>query len=169
MTSGEISNDVMSGIFFYFLFTFFKFYRMEFTKFDGSLLLPLLKSFFKHSPQLERLCLLDGEYDSSSEWGILEDPSELSDYIVKFALELPHLVALCISFYHPDREFGFDLTNQVTQRVTEEVLPLKPSFWFHLGWEDRPMPSFTSVPLIHYQEMVSPNPPWNPPNIELLN
>ena len=143
---------------------------MEFTKFDGSKLLPLLKSFFKHSPQLERLSLLDGDCDdSSSEWGILEDPSELSDYIVKFALELPHLVALFISFYHPDREFGFDLTNQVDQRVTEEVLPSKPSFWFHLGWEDRPVPFVTSVPLIHYQDMVSPSLPWAPPKIELLN
>ena len=142
---------------------------MEFTKFDGSLLLPLLKSFFKHSPQLERLCLLDGEYDSSSEWDHLEDPSELADYIVKFASELPHLVALCISFYHTDFGLDFDLTNQVNQRIMEEVLPSKPSFWFHLDWEDRPMPSVTSVPLVHYREMVSPSPPWAPPKIELLN
>ncbi len=143
---------------------------MEFTKFDGSMLLPLLKSFFKNAPQLERLSLLDEDHDdSSSQWDHLENPSELADYIVKFASELPHLVALCISFFHRELGFGFDLTHQVNQRITEEVLPSKPSFWFHLGWKDRPMPSVTSVPLIHYQEMVSPSPPWAPPKIELLN
>lgn len=137
-------------------------------KFDGSLLLPLLKSFFKHSPQLQRLSLLDGDCDdSSSEWEHLEDQSELADYIVRFALEMSRLVALCIHFFNLND--GFDLIEEVNQRITEEVLPSKPALWFYLGWEDRPMPSVTSVPLVHYQEMVSPSPPWDPPKIELLN
>ena len=144
------------------------FFRLEFMKFDGSLLLPLLKSFFKNSPQLERLALLDGDCDAStSEWNHLEDRSdELADFIVNFAFQMPHLVALCIHFF--DLDSHNEMLKKVKRRIVKKVLPSKPSFWFYFGWKDRPLPSKSSVPLIHYQQMISPELPFSPPKIELL-
>lgn len=147
-----------------FLFLFID--RLELINFKGSLLLPLLKSFLTNSPQLERLVLLDGDCDaSSSEWDRPDDLSEMADSIVNFALKMPRLVALCINFYHLD---WLELNEVVNRRIKEEVLLSKPYFWFYFNWKRRPLPSFPSVPFIHYHEMVMPSPPWAPPKIELL-
>lgn len=149
------------------LLFFFRLHRMEFTKFSCSLLLPLLKSFFKNSPQLERLALLDGDCEeSSSEWDRPDDLSKMANFIVQFSSNMPRLVALCINFYHLD---WFDLIEEVNWRITEEVLPSKPSFWFYFGPDGRPTPSNSNIPFIHFQEMVSPSLPRDPPKIELLD
>lgn len=129
--------------------------------------MPLLKSFFKNSPQLERLALLDEDIDAStSEWDHLEGPSELADFIVKFACKMPHLVALCIHFF--DLNSHHKMLKKVNRRILKEVIPSKPSFWFYFDWSDRPLPSESNVPFIHYQQMVSPELPFSPPKIELI-
>lgn len=141
---------------------------MKFSEFNGSLLLPLLKSFLKNAPQLKRLAFLEGDYyESSSTWDRPDDLSEISNCIIHFASSMPRLVALCIHFYQLD---WFDLIEEVNWRITEEVLPSKPSFWFYFGPDGRPMPSNSNVPFIHYQEMVTPSLlPWDPPKIEFLD
>lgn len=48
-----------------------------------------------------------------------------------------------------------DVMNAIKSRVEEEVVPERPSLWFHL---DRILPkaSDQSVPPIHYHQMVNP-------------
>lgn len=136
------------------------FFRLE-GKFEGngSVILSLLKSFFKHSPKLERLFLLDTSYKSSPTW---VHPSEMADTIVRFASEMPHLVALCIVF----KDLCSDLIEEVNRRIVEEDI-FKPSLWFYLNSKCRPNPSNSTVPFVHYQEMVYDlNYSWSPPKIE---
>ena len=73
------------------------------------------------------------------------------DVIVRFASEMPRLVALCIAFFHLDS----DVVEEVNQRIAEEVLPSKSPLWFCLN-DVEPKPSDSDVPLVHYQEMISP-------------
>jgi len=106
--------------------------------------------------------LSDIRYDDSlPEW---EHPSEMPDVIVNFTLKMPHLVALCISFFH----LKSGIIEEVNRRVVEEVLPSKSSLWFCLNDSD-PYPSNSTVPFIHYQEMVSPMPAWAPPKVDFFS
>ena len=96
----------------------------------------------------------------SSGW---DHPSETADFIVRFAAEMPRLVALCIVVVQLDD----DLIEEVNRRIMEEVLPYKSPLWFHFS-DAEPMPSNSNVPLIHYQEMVSPLLVQAAPNIEFF-
>lgn len=83
---------------------------------------------------------------------------QLSSYfgnqVVRFALEMDHLVALCLAGLRVD---PFTVA-KVRERVEKEILPLRPSFWFHID-RDLPKENDLNVPRIHYDEMVNP-PNW---------
>lgn len=70
---------------------------------------------------------------------------------------MPHLVALGI--------FGFSVqfhpsaVEVIQRRLTGEVLPPRNAFWFHLG-ENLTEENDTSVPQIHYDEIVDPIDPF---------
>lgn len=63
---------------------------------------------------------------------------------------MENLVALCIT--------GFSINpkaiREVNRRIAEDILPVRPSFWFHLGY-DAIAANDPSVPRIHY-EIVNP-------------
>ena len=88
--------------------------------------------------------------------------AELGELIVEFAKGMVHLV--CLGF------FGFRIdpsaAEMIQRRITEEVVPLRPAFWFYLG-KEVPEENDESVPRIHYEEIV--NPVWEsyivPPDI----
>ncbi len=89
-------------------------------------------------------------------------PSEMADTIVRLAFEMQHLVALCIVF----KDFDSDLIEEVNRRIAEENM-CKPSLWFYLNSKRRPNPSNSTIPFVHYQEMVYASPySWSPPKIE---
>ena len=77
--------------------------------------------------------------------------AELEELIVEFAKGMVHLV--CLGF------FGFrfhpSAAEMIQRRITEEVVPLRPAFWYHLG-RKLPNESDVSVPRIHYEEIVNP-------------
>jgi len=132
---------------------------------DSSFIFSLLKSVLKHSPQLRRFVLLDtGELDDDHDpldnWKLT---FEMSDFMVRFALEMHNLICLCISSCH----LNSDLIEEVNRRIVEEVLPSKPSLWFWLN-TSRPKPSTSNVPMIHYHEEISPSLARVPPKIELI-
>ncbi len=96
----------------------------------------------------------------SSGW---DHPSETADFIVRFAAEMPRLVALCIVVV----QLEADLIEEVNSRITAEVLPYKSPLWFHFS-DTEPTPSNSNVPFVHYQEMVSPLLVQAAPNIEFF-
>ena len=98
--------------------------------------------------------------DSLLDW---EHSSEMSDAIIRFASKMPRLVALCIVFFR----LNSDVIEEVNRRITEEVLPSKPSLWFCLN-NSEPNPTNSTVPFIHYQQMVSPLPFWASPEVDLF-
>lgn len=83
--------------------------------------------------------------------------------IVDFTLRMKNLSALCIVLCN----FESYLIEEVKQRVEKEVAPFKPSLWFFLNYLE-PVPSDSSVPFTHYQEMFAPKPSDAPPKIELI-
>lgn len=74
------------------------------------------------------------------------------DFLVNFSLEMKHLSCLSLSLERLDPT----LIQQVLQRIKEEVLPTRPSLWFHL---DNAIPDAadSSVPKVHYHEMIYTN------------
>lgn len=71
--------------------------------------------------------------------------------LVEFATLMERLVALCFA--------GFRTTptvaRKVKRRIVKEVVPVRPSFWFYIG-RQLPLANDTSVPRIHYNEIVCP-------------
>lgn len=71
--------------------------------------------------------------------------------LVEFATVMERLVALCFA--------GFRITpkvdRKVNRRLLKEVIPLRPSFWFHLS-RNFPLVNDTSVPQIHRDEILDP-------------
>jgi len=104
----------------------------------------------------ERLVLKVGK-----EWVFNSDPihfAEFQEFIVPFAKGMTHLVCLGI--------FGFPFdpsaAEEIRRRLTEEVVPHREAFWFHLG-ENLPKENDTSVPRIHFDEIVAPRDPIDAP------
>jgi len=71
--------------------------------------------------------------------------------LVEFATLMERLVALCFA--------GFRTTptvaRKVKRRIVKEVVPQNPSFWFYID-RQLPLANDTSVPRIHYDEIVCP-------------
>ncbi len=82
----------------------------------------------------------------------------LEDSLVSFAKKMTHLVALSLIGFQIDRPTA----EHVHQRLLKEIIPLRPPFWFYLG-PKLPEDNDTSVPRIHYEEMVNPIDAWNAP------
>jgi len=115
---------------------------------DGITLFLLLKYLIGSSLQLERLVLIAKSPKNETDW---DHPIKLPDLIVKFALKMKRLVCCCIVFDRMDS----NLIKEIQQRIAKEIVPIRPSLWFHLGRE-KPLASDPSVPSIHYHEMVDP-------------
>lgn len=77
----------------------------------------------------------------------------LADTIVQFALKMPHLICLSLTFYSLN---NCELIEQVNRRMEEEVLPARPALWFHMD-DDIPEASDYFVPAVHYQEIIFNN------------
>ncbi len=79
-----------------------------------------------------------------------ENFPDFEKLIVKFVKEMTHLVALGL--------FGFPFdpsaAEEIRRQLTEEVVPHREAFWFHLG--DQPEENDSSVPRIHYDEIIAP-------------
>lgn len=86
------------------------------------------------------------------------DDHPLVDFLVQFALKMKRLTCLCITFNKIDPA----LIQEVKRRLTEDVLPSSPSFWFHLGRE-LPKATDPGVPPLHYHEMIYVD-KFNPPS-----
>jgi len=83
---------------------------------------------------------------------------EFEKFVVPFAKGMRHLVALGL--------FGFPFdpsaAEVIRRQLTEEVVPHREAFWFHLG-DELPEENDTSVPRIHYDEIVAPVPAYSAP------
>ena len=110
--------------------------------------LSILKAILEKSVLLERLVLIDGGSENLSMWN---HPSDFADFMVKFASNMTHLTCCCLSIKQLD---CFPIV-KVKQRIANEVVPMRPSLWFH---SDRALPeaSDPGVPWIHYHRMVDP-------------
>ena len=71
--------------------------------------------------------------------------------LVEFATAMERLVALCFAGFRTTPNIG----REVKRRLLEEVIPVRPSFWFYIG-RQLPLVNDTSVPRIHYNEIVCP-------------
>jgi len=80
---------------------------------------------------------------------------QLQDTILPFVKEMPHLVALCLARFPID-------SSVIEEQFMAEVVPDRPSFWFHLG-ADLPKASDISVPRIHHEGIVYPIDPFDAP------
>jgi len=61
---------------------------------------------------------------------------------------MKRLTAMSLCFYGIDRV----LLTEANRRIVEEVIPIRPSLWFHLDSAD-PDPAGQSFPGVHYHEM----------------
>ena len=86
------------------------------------------------------------------------------DELLNFISSMSRLVALCLA--------GCFLLDQsdlekIKEQVAEEILPLRPSFWFHIGL-DLPKETDLSVPRVHYDEIVGPIGKYDDPSISFF-
>lgn len=111
----------------------------------------LLRQLLKCSSHLERLLLHDVCAPSDSTFIRRQLSSDFGDQVVHFAFVMDHLVALCLT------GIGVNpvAVAKVRERVKKEVLPLRPSLWFHMD-RDLPKGNDLEVPRIYYDEMVNP-------------
>ncbi len=113
----------------------------------------LLKNLNQASPRLERLVLYIRRTDPKKSSAAANN--ELEDFLLTFVSEMKHLVVLCL--------VGVDMNpgsiELVKRRLIEEVIPIRPSFWFYFG-EKLPEGFDPEVPPIHYDEIVYP-PDWS--------
>jgi len=125
-----------------------------------SSLLHLLEALLESSKNLkyfERLVLM---VYSRNRYYAFDRNAQFEELIVKFAKGMKKLVCLGI--------FGFPFKRSsvrlIQQKLRKEVLPLRPTFWFRVG-NELPVENDTSVPRIHYDEMVRPIDRYHvPPN-----
>jgi len=108
----------------------------------------VLRALLAGSVQLERLALIDGGSGNLDEW---ESPSKFDDSIVGFISKMVNLSCVCLTF----KQINVDYMNGIKQRVTEEVVAMRPSLWFHIG-RSVPKASDAGVPSIHYHQIVQP-------------
>ena len=108
--------------------------------------LRILKSLKQFSPKIERISL---------EFMCKTYPTDrdhlMGDLLVDFTLKMKHLSCLSLSL----KQLDGALIKNVHERIKKEVLPTRPSLWFHL---DRCLPeaSDPGVPWVHYHQIVRP-------------
>ncbi len=107
----------------------------------------LIKSLSKMRT-LERVVLLT---ESSFALDLSPDPSlplsklmNVPDFLVKFVSGLPRLVALCLFCFQLDTSE----VEEIYQKLSEEILHSRPSFWFKIGSSDA-KPDLSDAPHIH--------------------
>lgn len=78
--------------------------------------------------------------------------------LVQFAMKMKRLVAFCIV----SGQLDGTLMNDISFRIVETVVPLRPALWAHLGagWPDRSDPD---VPAIHFNETMIDHDFYFPP------
>ncbi len=95
---------------------------------------------------MERLVLF-AEADSWKRNHIRND-KQLEDSILPFVKEMFHLIALCLA--------GFPIDSSVVEeQFMVEIVPDRPSFWFHLG-QTLPKSSDIYAPRIHHEGIAYP-------------
>ncbi len=118
-------------------------------------ILLLFEFLLQFVPKLERL-VVHGKTRKGEEPIFWEHFTDLSDYLIDFVSKMGNLVAFCFT--------GFDIQpfvlEAVRSRLSEEILPNRPSLWFYFG---RVLPNANdpSVPRVHYDEIVNPIDPFN--------
>jgi len=126
-----------------------------FHKEEESKILDLVKSLSKIR-SLERVVLLTDSFESE-DWIASYDPLEdvdsspplsksmnVPEFFVKFVSGLPRLVALCLFCF----QFDFVDLKEIYKKLSEEILPSRPSFWFKIGSSES-KPDFFDAPQIH--------------------
>ena len=58
--------------------------------------------------------------------------------------------------------FEYDAAEEIQRRVTKEIVPDREALWFRVS-DELPEENDTSVPRIHYYEIVAPNNPFVDP------
>lgn len=110
----------------------------------------LLIDIARQSPLLERL-VVDMERNTYGTWDDSGFAIPMEDQIIDAVKEMKHLVLLCLIGF----SFSDDIVHRVQQRLTLEVLPLRPALRFYLG-ESFPDATDPTVPRIHCNEMIHP-------------
>lgn len=146
------------------------FFRLEFDcdyttsptsyKFNTSEIETLLKGLVITSPGLKRLVLYaKGPCHQPNE----EDSSQLEDFLLSFVSEMKDLVALCLAGF----QMNSDALVVVKKKLNDVIIPVRPAFWYYIG-KELPSPTNSSIPRMHYDEMVNPYDPYYTPPISLL-
>ncbi len=107
-----------------------------------------LKALLKCSTHFERLALIDK--DNGCELHP-NNPFEQLNSLLSFVSKMTHLVAFCLVGFQIDRK----VVEVIKQRLTDEILPDRSAFWFHVGPE-LPKGNDLSVPRVHYDEVINP-------------
>ncbi len=110
-----------------------------------SMVLNLLKTLLNNCPDLKRVFIAD-----NSSWRICDVLSDLEAILFDFVSKLENLDVFCLVGFpvHADVEENF------SRRVTTEVIPKRPAFWFHFGnsapkVNDPNIPRMVSNSLVH--------------------
>lgn len=106
--------------------------------------LVLLKDLKKSCPKLERIALVQC-------MGNCLLSQELEDYLFSFTTGMEHLEFVYLVGFKIDPARA----GRIKEKLNEMVLPLRPSFWCHVGLE-LVKGYDPSVPRVHYREMISP-------------
>jgi len=124
-------------------------------KMDVNDALLILKSLKQFAPKIERISLefMCKTYPTDEDYLMV-------DFLVDFILKMKHLSCLSLSL----KQLNGTLIQKVHERIKKEVLPTRPSLWFHL---DRKIPDVLnpSVPKVHYHEMIHTNYSHPPPKL----
>ena len=119
--------------------------RIQREEIPESLLLEVVSTIGSGCPSLERLVI------NQESWSTVSSTlsSILPNILVNLAtVQLPRLFAFCLVY-----PLDFIIRKTITDRFREEILPNRPSFWFHLGDS---LPRGTDVPRVHLDEIVVP-------------
>jgi len=107
--------------------------------------LVLLKDVKKSCPKLERIAL---QFRGNKNCPLSQ---ELEDYLFTFTSGLEHLAFIYLTGFNIDPARA----GAIKEKLNEEFLPLRPSFWCHVGRKSVEG-NDPSVPRVHYQEMIKP-------------
>jgi len=116
---------------------------------NGFPFLMILQSLLGYSLQLERLALINRCTGTAP--AVWDHPPDAADFLVDFAFKMKRLVCCCLLFDRIDSS----LIKDVSERIKNEVVPKRPSLWFHLG-RGEPYVNDPEVPSIHFHEIVDP-------------
>ncbi len=112
----------------------------------------LFKALLKCSSHLERFVFLDGRWNEYKRDHCSCRPNNLlfqANDLVSFVADMERLVAFCLAGIRIDP----DIAQIVVQRLTDEILPLRPALWFHLG-KYVPQAGDPCVPRVHFDEIL---------------